>query len=67
MNKFYTVEQVASILQINIRTLQNRISLQNRKSDNEQQKELLAPPSIKIGRKRLFPVQKLEQWISKFE
>lgn len=68
MIKNYNIQEVASLLHIGKRSLQNRISAQKTaiSSANPEAIEAaakLAPPSFKIGRIRLFPAKQLEQWL----
>ncbi|WP_025889706.1 DNA-binding protein [Shewanella chilikensis] len=71
MIKNYSTQEVASLLHIEKRTLQNRISAQNRamQSANPEAIEAaakLVPPSFKIGKIRLFPARQLELWLARF-
>ncbi|MGR6502003.1 hypothetical protein [Shewanella sp. Koi 1] len=71
MIKNYNAQEVASLLHIEKRTLQNRISAQNRAmlSANPEAIEAaakLVPPSFKIGKIRLFPARQFEQWLASF-
>ncbi|WP_363323536.1 helix-turn-helix domain-containing protein [uncultured Pseudoteredinibacter sp.] len=49
---YLTVEQVSKKLHVTAGTIRNRIS----KGDP-------MPPSIKVGRRRLFPEDEFESWI----
>jgi hypothetical protein len=51
--EFYTVEEIAELLRIRPGTVRNRLSQRNRD----------VPPSIVIGRRRLFSVSEYELWI----
>jgi hypothetical protein len=50
---FYTVEEIADLLRIRPGTVRNRLF---RRAD-------LLPPSIVIGRRRLFPLSDYEVWV----
>jgi len=50
---FYTVEEIAELLRIAPGTVRNRLSKRDRD----------VPPSIVIGRRRLFPLAECEMWI----
>jgi hypothetical protein len=50
---FYTVEEIAELLRIRPGTVRNRVSQRRRD----------VPPSIVIGRRRLFPLSDYEVWI----
>jgi predicted DNA-binding transcriptional regulator AlpA len=52
MKEFYTVEEIAELLRIRPGTVRNRLSRRARD----------LPPSITIGRRRLFPLLDYEQW-----
>ncbi len=72
MKKFFTSEDISAVLHISTRTLHNRLSLQaklnNSLSEEDHNKAyLLAPPSFKIGKKRLYPVTQFDKWIGNFE
>lgn len=49
---YLTIEEVSSRLHIRVGTARNRLS----RGDP-------MPPSVKIGRRRLFPVDELERWV----
>ena len=51
--EFYTVEEIADLLRIRPGTVRNRLSCRRRD----------VPPSIVIGRRRLFPLGDYEVWI----
>jgi excisionase family DNA binding protein len=51
--EFYTVEEIAELLRIRPGTVRNRVSQRRRD----------VPPSIVIGRRRLFPLADYEAWI----
>jgi hypothetical protein len=51
--RFYTLEEIASELHIAPATARNRLTL-----------GLPMPPSIRVGRRRLFPVDAYEKWIA---
>ena len=51
--EFYTVEEIAELLRVRPGTVRNRISQRTRD----------VPPSIVIGRRRLFPLSDYEMWI----
>jgi excisionase family DNA binding protein len=53
IKEFYTVEEIAELLRIRPETVRNRLS----------QREGDVPPSIVIGRRRLFPLSDYELWI----
>jgi hypothetical protein len=53
MKEFYTVDEIAELLRIRPGTVRNRLS--------RRQRDL--PPSIVIGRRRLFPLVDYETWI----
>lgn len=53
MSKFMTISDVARELHISLGTARNRIS-----------KNELMPPSIRVGRKRLFPTTEFEKWVN---
>jgi len=53
MKEFYTVEEIAELLRVRPGTIRNRLSHRNRD----------LPPSIVIGRRRLFPLSDYEVWI----
>ena len=50
--EFYTVEEIAELLRVRPGTVRNRLS--QRKRD--------LPPSVVIGRRRLFPLGEYEIW-----
>ena len=50
--KFFTTKEAADKLHISIGTLRNRLS----KGDP-------MPPSVKIGRRRLWPSEEFDRWI----
>jgi hypothetical protein len=50
---FYTVEEIAELLRIRPGTVRNRLS----------RRDCDMPPSIVIGRRRLFPLAGYEVWI----
>ena len=50
---FYTVEEIADLLRTRPGTVRNRLF---RRAD-------LLPPSITIGRRRLFPLSDYEVWV----
>ena len=49
---YLTVEQVSKKLHITVGTVRNRIS-----------KDDPMPPSIKVGRRRLFPEDEFDNWM----
>lgn len=51
--RFYTLEEIAGELHITPATARNRLTLR-----------LPMPPSIRVGRRRLFPVDEYEKWIA---
>ncbi|PMS32653.1 hypothetical protein B0G57_12529 [Trinickia symbiotica] len=51
--RFYTLEEIARELHIAPATARNRLTL-----------GLPMPPSIRVGRRRLFPVDEYEKWIA---
>ncbi len=51
--QFYTLEEIARELHIAPATARNRLTLGQP-----------MPPSIRLGRRRLFPVKEYEQWIA---
>ncbi|MFT4066751.1 helix-turn-helix transcriptional regulator [Paraburkholderia sp.] len=53
MTRFYTLEEIARELHIAPATVRNRLTLGQP-----------MPPSIRIGRRRLFPVDGFESWIA---
>lgn len=53
MTRFYTLEEIASELHIAPATARNRLTLRQP-----------MPPSIRIGRRRLFPAEEFERWIA---
>jgi hypothetical protein len=53
IKEFYTVEEIAELLRIRPGTVRNRLSQRDRD----------VPPSIVIGRRRLFPLSDYELWI----
>ncbi|MGF6976157.1 hypothetical protein QFZ94_004607 [Paraburkholderia sp. JPY465] len=53
MTRFYTLEEIAHELHIAPATARNRLTLRQP-----------MPPSIRIGRRRLFPVDGFERWIA---
>lgn len=50
--KMLTVNELADVLHMNVGTIRNRLS-----------RHEPMPPSVTIGRRRLFPVVDLEQWL----
>lgn len=67
-----SVKDLAEILQLSPRTIHNRISAQTKaieagESPESSEIQRLAPPSIKLGRSRLFIRETVEQWLSRFE
>ncbi|MDR5804896.1 helix-turn-helix domain-containing protein [Caballeronia sp. LZ001] len=53
VTRFYTLEEIARELHIAPATVRNRLTLRQP-----------MPPSIRIGRRRLFPVDEFERWIA---
>lgn len=53
IRRFYTLEEIANELHIAPATARNRLTL-----------GLPMPPSIRVGRRRLFPVDEYERWIA---
>ncbi|WP_395065409.1 helix-turn-helix domain-containing protein [Paraburkholderia silvatlantica] len=53
MTRFYTLEEIARELHIAPATARNRLT-----------QGQPMPPSIRIGRRRLFPVDEFERWIA---
>lgn len=51
-NQYLSVEEVAKALHIEIGTARNRLSRRDP-----------MPPSVKVGRRRLFPADELEIWL----
>lgn len=51
--RFYTLEEIARELHIAPATARNRLTL-----------GLPMPPSLRVGRRRLFPVDEYEKWIA---
>ncbi|MGF6411545.1 DNA-binding protein [Paraburkholderia sp. MM5482-R1] len=51
--RFYTLEEIARELHIAPATARNRLTL-----------ALPMPPSIRVGRRRLFPIDEYEKWIA---
>ena len=51
-DEYLTIEQVSARLHIQVGTARNRLS----RGDP-------MPPSVKIGRRRLFPLAELERWV----
>lgn len=51
MDDFYTIEEIAQKLRIQPGTVRNRLM-----------QRLDMPPSVRIGRRRLFPIAEYEQW-----
>ncbi|MEM5386412.1 DNA-binding protein [Paraburkholderia phymatum] len=51
--RFYTLEEIARELHIAPATARNRLTL-----------GLPMPPSIRVGRRRLFPADEYEKWIA---
>lgn len=49
-----TVTELADVLHMDVGTIRNRLS----RGDS-------MPPSVKIGRRRLFPVSELSKWLTK--
>ncbi|REE18591.1 hypothetical protein B0G76_1717 [Paraburkholderia sp. BL23I1N1] len=52
-SRFYTLEEIARELHIAPATARNRLTL-----------GLPMPPSIRVGRRRLFPADEYEKWIA---
>ena len=52
--KFYTLEDISAELHIRPGTARNRLALGQD-----------MPPSIKVGRRRLFPVSEFEKWVAR--
>lgn len=53
VTRFYTLEEIARELHIAPATARNRLTLGQP-----------MPPSMRIGRRRLFPVDEFERWIA---
>ncbi|WP_288829466.1 helix-turn-helix domain-containing protein [uncultured Paraburkholderia sp.] len=53
VTRFYTLEEIARELHIAPATARNRLTLGQP-----------MPPSMRIGRRRLFPVEEFERWIA---
>ncbi|MDR5645370.1 helix-turn-helix transcriptional regulator [Burkholderia cenocepacia] len=53
VTRFYTLEEIARELHIAPATARNRLTLGQP-----------MPPSIRIGRRRLFPVDEFDSWIA---
>lgn len=51
--EFYTVEEIAELLRIRPGTIRNRLARRDRN----------VPPSVVIGRRRLFPLVEYDLWI----
>ena len=51
--KYLNIEELAEQLCINVQTVRNRLSRGNP-----------MPPSIKVGRRLLFPIQEFESWMN---
>lgn len=56
MTKFYTTEEIAELLHMSVGNARNRLSRQDE-----------MPPSVKVGRRRLFPMAQFDEWVSKLE
>jgi len=52
MKDFYTVEEIAELLRVRPGTVRNWLSRRGRD----------LPPSIVVGRRRLFPLRAYERW-----
>jgi hypothetical protein len=52
LKDFYTVDEIAELLRIRPGTVRNRLSRRDRE----------LPPSVVIGRKRLFPLTEYAVW-----
>lgn len=50
--KMLTVNELADVLHMNVGTIRNRLSRRDP-----------MPPSVTVGRRRLFPVPELEHWL----
>ena len=71
-HQFYNYKQLADILKINRLTLINRVYRQRKyvasgADISPEQLQMLAPPSIKIGRNVLFRTSLVDEWMQKFE
>lgn len=55
-HKFYTIQDLVELIHMEEGTIRNRLS--SGKS---------MPPSIKIGRRRLFSVREFEEWLSNID
>lgn len=67
-----SVKDLAELLQLSPRTIHNRISAQLKaieagENPESYQVQRLAPPSIKLGKSRLFIRETVEQWLARFE
>jgi hypothetical protein len=51
--KFYTLEEISNELHISPGTARNRLAMG---------KDM--PPSIRVGRRRLFPISEFEKWVT---
>lgn len=51
---FYTVEEIADLLRVQVSAVRNRLSRGDR----------TLPPSLRVGGRRLFPVAAYEKWIN---
>jgi excisionase family DNA binding protein len=54
MDPLLTIDEIAQILRMSIGTVRNRLS----RGD-------AMPPSLRVGRRRLFPEQSLHRWSAK--
>ena len=67
-----SVKDLADLLQLSPRTIHNRISAQSKaieagENPESYQIQRLVPPSIKLGKSRLFIRETVEQWLARFE
>lgn len=51
---FYTVEEIADLLRVQVSAVRNRLS----------RGDPTLPPSLRVGGRRLFPVAAYEKWIN---
>ena len=58
MTLFYTVEEVAVALRVSPGTIRNKLS-RGRGAD--------LPPSVRLGRRRLFPQERFHAWLRAHE
>ncbi|MBB1380078.1 MULTISPECIES: hypothetical protein [Pseudoalteromonas] len=71
-SEILSVKELSELLHLSIGTINNRLSAQRKaiesgKDANLYQVQRLAPPSIKLGRVRLFKRETVDQWLARFE